>query len=105
MVNFVILLLHFAFLIFVFAKKKSAESLTDALINVGLIIVLFTVGWSLISLVLNNLIEPQGFGKNFDRSAISLTILTIGELFFYKSFYSDLFTGKQEQVTSNDKEK
>ncbi len=97
MVNVFILALHLIFIIYIFLKKKAEESVSNGLINIALILILFSVGWSIISLLLNIFIEPEGFGKDFDRSTISLSILTIGEFFFYRSFFKDLFRTKKTE--------
>ncbi len=99
MVNAVIFLLHLVFVAIVFYKIKTAESLSDAFLNLILILVIFTVGWSLLAFVLKFIIPHQGLGKEFNRDTITLTLLTIAEFFFYKYYYAHLFTsddkGKQ----------
>ncbi len=91
MANVVILISHFVFVIYIFVKKTNEESMSTGLTHLALILILFTVGWSVISLLLNNFIEPEGFGRDFDRSAIELSILSLAEFFFYKSYYKDIF--------------
>ncbi len=105
--NFIILSLHLIFLIYIVVKKYKSEAMSGAVTNAILILLLFSVGWSLVSLVVNNLISPEGFGKDFDRSTISLFILTIGEFFFYRKYYAEYFSGTKsvESITSNDTEK
>jgi len=94
-----IFLFHIVFSIYIFIKKWKTDSLGGAFIDLVLIIILFSVGWSISSLICKIFWEPIGFGLHFDRDAISLTILTIVEFLFYKIFYKDLF------ITSNEKGK
>lgn len=65
----------------------------SAFVNAGLIILLFSVGWSISTMLLKVLIEPEGFGIYFDRDAMSLTLLSIVEYFFYRFYYSDEIIG------------
>lgn len=94
-----IFLAHIIFTAFVFFKKKKNDSLSNALIDVIFIIIIFSVGWSLSTMVSKIFWDPIGFGKHFDRDAISLTLLTIVEFFFYRIYFKDLF------VTEAGKEK
>ena len=83
--------LHLIFTLIVFTKKYQDESLSDAFQNVALIIILFFVGWPLVTMVIKVFSEPKGFGVHFDRDAIVLTIFTIVEYFFYKYYYKEYF--------------
>ncbi|MEO8399057.1 MAG: hypothetical protein ABI550_04480 [Ignavibacteriaceae bacterium] len=93
-----IFFLHFLFGLIIFTKKWQEENLTSAFLNLGLIGILFAVGWSIAGIITQNTLDPKGFGIYFDRDTITLTILVIAEFFFYKFYYSDTFT-------SSDKEK
>ncbi|MCB9207103.1 MAG: hypothetical protein H6610_04170 [Ignavibacteriales bacterium] len=92
MVIVFIFLMHVIFIIYVFVKKLKKESLSSALIDLALIIILFSVGWSLTTMLAKLIWEPIGFGKHFDRDTIALTILTIVEYFFYKIYYKGFFS-------------
>lgn len=94
MVNVFILVSHLVFVVYIFTKKTNEESMSTGLTHLALILILFTVGWSVISLFLNIFIEPEGFGKDFDRSSIELSILSAAEFFFYKFYYKDIFAAK-----------
>lgn len=85
-----IFLLHIIFTIYVFAKKQKSDSTSAAFIDLILIIIIFTVGWSITTMVCKIFWEPIGFGKYFDRDTIALTLLTIGEFLFYKIYFKDL---------------
>ncbi len=92
MITALIFFVHFIFSLVVFTKKWQDENLSSAFINLGLIGLLFTVGWSLAGIVSKLIMEPKGFGIYFDRDTFSLTLLTISEFFFYKMYYSDIFS-------------
>ena len=84
--------IHLLFVLFIFTKKWQNESLADAFNNMLLIIILFFVGWPLITMVLKIFIDVKGFGIHFDRDTIILTILSIGEYMFYKMYYKEELT-------------
>ena len=90
---------HLVFALIVFTKKYQSESLTDALINIALIIILFFVGWPLVTMIVKIFSEPKGFGVHFDRDTIVLTLLTIIEYLFYRMYYKEYF------IIGGDKEK
>jgi hypothetical protein len=100
MASAIIFSLHLIFIVFIFYIKKKNESLSSAFQNLFLIIVLFAIGWAFITMIVNQLLEPQGFGKEFDRDGISLAVLTIVEAIFYYKYY-----GKEMIATASDKEK
>lgn len=86
-----IFFLHFIFILSIFSKKWQDESITSGITNTFLIIILFAIGWSLTTFLTKIIIEPKGFGIYFDRDTLSLTLLTIGEYFFYKMYYQKDF--------------
>lgn len=99
MISGLIFAIHLVFILIIFTKKWQYENLSTAFLNVGLIIILFSVGWTITGIIAKAVIEPQGFGREFNRDTFSLALLTIIEYFFYKFYYSDDFTstdkGKQ----------
>jgi hypothetical protein len=81
-----IFLIHIVFVIYVFVKRMKNDSLTNALIDLILIVIIFSVGWSLSTMFCKMIWDQPGFGKYFDRDTISLTLLTLAEFFFYRKF-------------------
>ncbi len=92
MITALIFFLHLIFSLVVFTKKWQDDNLSSAFINLGLVGLLFTVGWSIAGIVSKLLMGTKGFGIYFDRDTFSLTILSISEYFFYKMYYSDIFS-------------
>ena len=91
--------LHLIFTLIVFTKKYQDESIADAFQNVALIIILFFVGWPLVTMIVKIFCEPKGLGVQFDRDTIVLTLFTILEFFFYKIYFKEYF------IIGDDKEK
>lgn len=98
MIIAIIFFIHIIFALIIFTKKWQIESISAAFLNIGLIAILFSVGWSIAGIITKLFIEPKGLGTFFDRDTITLTILTAAEYFFYKIYYND-FTeaGKEKQ--------
>lgn len=90
---------HLVFSLVVFTKKWQDENLSAGFMNLALIGILFAVGWSISGMAAKLVMEPKGFGLYFDRDTFSLVILSIGEYFFYRMYYMDIFTedGKEKQ--------
>ncbi|HPI37695.1 MAG TPA: hypothetical protein PK397_07105 [Ignavibacteriaceae bacterium] len=100
MITALIFFAHFLFALIVFTKKWQDDNLSAALVNLALIGILFSVGWTVTGVVSKFLMEPEGFGIYFDRDTFSLSLLTIAEYFFYKMYYKDTFfieAGKETQ--------
>ena len=98
MISAFVFFLHFLFALLIFTKKWQQESLLFAFLNLGLIAILFTVGWSITGMISKLFMEPEGLGSYLTRDDFSLTLLTIAEYFFYRMYY-------KEPATVNDMEK
>lgn len=92
MIAVFIFFLHFLFVIIMFTKKWQEDGLSSGLLNVALILILFAVGWTITNLLAKFLMEPEGLGLYFDRDTFSLTLLTLGEIIFYKIYYKEPVT-------------
>jgi len=99
MIISLIFFIHLIFSLVIFTTKWQEEKLSAAFLNIGLIAVLFTVGWSIASIIAKAVMEPKGLGIHFDRDTFALTLLSIGEFFFYRFYYKD------EPAISTDMEK
>jgi len=99
MIAAIIFFLHLIFALVIFTRKWQNENLKSGFLNFALIGLLFTVGWSISNIVAKALMNEKGFGLYFDRDAFSLTLLIIGEAFFYRIYYREPATegGKETQ--------
>jgi len=115
LITVIIFYLHTIFAIFVFAKSYQSDGLIQAFLNVIFIIIIFTVGWTLTDVIIGLIISDKGYiinikyksfldeilrltgfykplGENkvllTPKDTISLIVLTIIEVFFYRFFYS-----------------
>jgi hypothetical protein len=89
MVSAIIFSAHLMFVIFIFTKKWQHESLSSAFINLALVIILFSVGWSISTTIVKIFFESKGLGLYFNADDISLTLLSIVEYFFYRFYYRE----------------
>jgi len=80
---------HLIFALYIFTKKWQDENLKGAFLNVILIMILFTVGWTIATMIAKIFMEPEGLGIQYDRDTFALTILSIAEYFFYRIYYKD----------------
>ncbi len=80
---------HLVFALYIFSKKWQDENLKSAFLNLALILILFSVGWSIATIIAKLFMEPEGLGRFYTRDDFSLTILSIGEFFFYKFYYKE----------------
>lgn len=89
MITALIFSAHLIFALVIFTKKWQDESLSSGFLNVTLIAILFTVGWTIAGIIAKLFMEPKGLGLQFDRNTFALTLLTIAEYFFYRFYYND----------------
>ncbi len=91
MITAFIFFAHYVFTLIIFTKKWQDENLSGAMLNIGLIGVLFAVGWTMTTMAAKIVMEPEGLGIFYDRDTFALTLLSLAEFFFYRLYYKDLF--------------
>lgn len=89
MISAIIFFIHFIFILIIFTTKWQEDGISSAWMNVGLIVILFAVGWTITGIISTLLMDQEGFGVLLDRDAFSLTLLTILEFFFYRIYYKN----------------
>ncbi|MGA7722811.1 MAG: hypothetical protein WCA84_16715 [Ignavibacteriaceae bacterium] len=105
MITAIIFSAHLLFALIIYTKKWQIESISSAWLNVGLIGILFSVGWTITGMIAPMLMDPKGLGIFFDRDTFSLTLLSIGEFFFYLIYYKDVFVKIEEDINEAGMEK
>ncbi len=86
MIPLLVFYVHILAMAGAFTKRYQDEGLTEGLLAVFFMGLIFFVGWSISSFIMKLVMEPNGFGLFFDRDAASLLFLTIMEVVFY-TFY------------------
>ncbi len=86
MIPLLVFYVHIVAIAAAFTKRYQDEGLSEGLLAVFFMGLIFFVGWSISSFIMKLLMEPKGFGLFFDRDAASLLLLTVLEGIFY-TFY------------------
>ena len=109
-----IFILHALALLFAYFKFKR-ESVKEGLLAVAFVVIIFSVGWTISTMLTNLLFTPDFFvrwyysptssfflqilRKELNRDTISLILLTSGELIFYSMYLkSEREPGKQKET-------
>jgi hypothetical protein len=88
MIEVIIFYAHVIFLVYIFTKTYLEESLLQGFLSAVFIVILFSVGWVISELIMSQFMPIEGVSRAFPRSAFSLALLAIIEIFFYKFYYS-----------------
>jgi hypothetical protein len=88
MVAVFIFYIHVIFLVYVFTKDYLEDGFVTGLLSAILIVVIFSVGWTLTEFVMGFFMSGEGLGLLFPRAAFSLVLLSIAEGIFYKFYFS-----------------
>ena len=80
MISGILLALHGAAAVVLFFIRKKKAGIAEGLLAVGLFVVLFSVGWTIFTMLTRLFLTPEGFGRWLDRDGMTLLILTIAEL-------------------------
>ena len=86
MIPLLVFYVHIVAVAGAFSKRYQEEGISEGLLAVFFVALIFFVGWSISSFIMKLLMEPKGFGLFFDRDAASLLLLTAMEVVFY-AFY------------------
>jgi hypothetical protein len=89
MIPLIIFYLHIVGLTAAFTTEYQKEGVSAGFLNVGFVVLIFSVGWSISTFILKYLIGPEGFGVWLNRDALSLVALTAGEAVFYYFYFSE----------------
>jgi hypothetical protein len=87
MIDLIVFYLHIVGITTVFTKRYQEEGIGEGVLAIAFMALIFFVGWSMTSFILKLVMEPQGFGRFFNRDAASLLLLTIGEAVLYYFYF------------------
>lgn len=88
--------LHTVAAIYAFTKRWQESNVGWGLLAVGLIVLIFSVGWTLSDSLLKLVVEKKGLGVLFDRDAMALTLVTVIEILFL--YFQTIWRMKKHQV-------
>ncbi len=83
MIEVGIFYIHTLAAIAAFTRRWQDEGLGEGILGVAFMGLIFSVGWTISTFCVRFLTPEKGFSRLFDRDALSLILLTIGEAVFY----------------------
>jgi len=83
MVTLFVFYIHTVAAVYAFTDQYQEEGIGAGALAVAFMGIVFSVGWSISTFILKFLVNEKGFGVYFDRDALSLAVLTLGETVFY----------------------
>jgi hypothetical protein len=114
-----IFVLHACAAIYAFITRRRAGGISEGLLAVAFIGIIFAVGWTIATVLTNLLFTPEFFikwyyhqtdslflrtlRKELNRDTISLLLLTFGEVGFYYVFLSGKEDGSKQLPTEERK--
>ena len=98
MVPLIVFYLHVVAFAAVFTKRWQEEGVSEGLLGVLFMALIFFVGWGMSTFLIRLILPPEGFGKYFDADAASLAVLAVAEsVFYYFYFKKDATEGDAEE--------
>lgn len=94
MVAATIFALHGLATVYAFVTRKKQGGLSEGVLAVAFLGIIFSVGWTIMTMLTSLVFKPQGIAEWLNRDAITLTLLTICEGVFYYFF---LGIGKKKE--------
>lgn len=87
MIPLVVFYIHIIGFTYAVTREYQREGLSAGLLTLGFLVLIFSVGWSISSFVFKYLVDEAGFGIWFNRDAIALVALSIGEALLYYFYF------------------
>ncbi len=83
MIAAIIFAFHVIAAIYAFITRWKSHGVSEGLLAVAFITIIFSVGWTIATMIANLFFEPEGLADWFNRNTISLTLVTLAEIVFY----------------------
>jgi hypothetical protein len=83
MITLFVFYIHVVAAVAIFTKRWQEANWKEGLLSVGFLVLIFSVGWSISTVIMKLFIGPKGFGVWLDRDAMSLLLLTLLESLFF----------------------
>lgn len=87
MIEVFIFHLHIIASLYAFTKRWQGDSLKEGFVALGLIGLVFTIGWAITGALARLLTPTQGFTTWFTSDTLSLVLLLIPEIIMFKVFF------------------
>lgn len=86
MIAAILLGLHACAGVLAFVWRTRKDGWKEGLLAVAFVGVIFSVGWTLATMIVSPFVDPEGLAEWFDRDALCLTLVTVLEGVFYALF-------------------
>jgi len=83
MITLFIFYIHTIAAVIAFTRRWQEEGVWEGILAVGFVALIFAVGWSMTTVIVQLFMEKEGFGTWFDRDTAALALLTVLEATFY----------------------
>ncbi len=92
MITLGIFYLHVIAATALYTKRWQESDIKEGLLAVAFLLLVFSVGWSISTVIVKLFMDEKGFGTWFDRDTASLMLLTLVEGPF---FYTQMIRGRK----------
>jgi hypothetical protein len=75
--------LHTIAAVTIFTVRWQESGWKEGLLGVGFLLLIFSVGWSIATVIVNFFVDHQGFGPLLDKDTLALVLLTMMEAVFF----------------------
>ena len=89
MISLIVFYFHIVGFALGFSFQYKKEDFRSAVSTLFFFILIFTVGWSIVGMILRAFVAPEGINFYFDRNGIILIILSFIEIIFYRFYFLD----------------
>ncbi len=83
MITLFIFYVHTVAAVALFTKRWQDGDAKEGLLAVAFLLLIFSVGWSISTVIVKAFVDEKGFGPWMDRDAMSLMLLAIFEAILY----------------------
>jgi hypothetical protein len=87
MIELLVFYLHVVGITAGFTRRWQEDGFLEGMLAVFTMVLIFFVGWAMSSFIVKLFMDPEGFGRFFNRDAAGLVLLTLGEAVFYYFYY------------------
>jgi hypothetical protein len=100
MIDLLVFYLHTVAASWIFTKRYQEEGVGEGFLSLAFFALIFFVGWGMASFLVKLFLDPEGFGRWFNRDTAGLTLLTLGEVVFYYLYLRSEEKEARERVSA-----
>ncbi len=100
MIAAIIFVIHLLAAVYAFVTRKKEGGIGEGLLAVAFFAIIFSVGWTISTMLTSLAVDPEGIATWLDRDALALAVLTIAEGFFY--YFLLRSKNRSEESAGND---